>query len=83
MKCGFFYSTSSVGADCGLFSFYLYDSDSFQPDPNGILSFLIAELQAAEDAGQRAWVVGHMQPGGEDTLRDQVSLVGISSAKFS
>jgi sphingomyelin phosphodiesterase len=43
-----------------------------RPDPNGILAFLIKELQAAEDAGQRAWIIGHMPPGGPDTLHDQV-----------
>ena len=43
-----------------------------RPDPNGVLAFLIQELQAAEDAGQRAWIIGHMPPGGPDTLNDQV-----------
>jgi len=42
-------------------------------DPNGIFAFLIQQLQEAEDAGQRAWVIGHMPPGGPDTLHDQVS----------
>lgn len=52
-------------------NFWLYDSDRKQPDPNGILAFTIQELQAAEDAGQRAWIVAHMPPGTTDTLRDQ------------
>jgi hypothetical protein len=43
-----------------------------RPDPNGILAFLISSLQAAEDAGQRVWIIGHMPPGGPDALRDQV-----------
>ncbi|TDL22759.1 sphingomyelin phosphodiesterase [Rickenella mellea] len=50
---------------------WLYDSDEFQPDPNGLLQFLVEELQAAEDAGLRAWVIGHISPGRADFMRDQ------------
>ncbi|KAF8637872.1 hypothetical protein AX17_002498 [Amanita inopinata Kibby_2008] len=50
---------------------WLYDSDTPQPDPNGILEFAVRELQAAEDAGQRAWIIGHMPPSRADTLHDQ------------
>ncbi|RDB27900.1 putative sphingomyelin phosphodiesterase asm-3 [Hypsizygus marmoreus] len=53
------------------FNFWLYDSDDFQPDPNGIIAFVVRELQAAEDAGQRAWIIAHMPPGRQDTLNDQ------------
>lgn len=52
-------------------NFWLYDSDAFQPDPNDILAFTVQELQAAEDAGQRAWIIAHMAPGRGDTLSDQ------------
>ncbi|TFK73540.1 sphingomyelin phosphodiesterase [Pluteus cervinus] len=52
-------------------NFWLYDSDILQADPNGILGFTIQQLQAAEDAGQRVWIVAHMQPGSGDTLWDQ------------
>ncbi|KAJ8082854.1 hypothetical protein PM082_008711 [Marasmius tenuissimus] len=52
-------------------NFWLYDSNAQQPDPNGILSFLVSQLQAAEDTGLRAWVIGHMPPGIEDTFDDQ------------
>ncbi|KAJ3788487.1 Metallo-dependent phosphatase-like protein [Lentinula aff. detonsa] len=50
---------------------WLYDSDDQQPDPNGILSFLISQLQIAEDLGQRCWIIAHMPPGGGDVLLDQ------------
>lgn len=30
------------------------------------------ELQAAEDAGQRAWIIAHMPPSGGDAMHDQV-----------
>ncbi|KAH6908590.1 Metallo-dependent phosphatase-like protein [Coprinopsis sp. MPI-PUGE-AT-0042] len=53
-------------------NFWLYDSDTAQPDPNGFLSFLVAQLQAAEDAGERVWIIGHIPPGGrQDILLDQ------------
>lgn len=32
-------------------------------DNSGVFSFLIAELQAAEDAGERVWIVGHVLSG--------------------
>ena len=53
------------------------------PDPNSILSFLVDELQAAEDAGQRAWIFGHVPPGVSDTMRDQVrsSLDSVASRR--
>ncbi|CCM06931.1 uncharacterized protein FIBRA_09243 [Fibroporia radiculosa] len=54
-------------------NFWLYDSDDLQPDPNGILAFLVQELQAAEDAGQRAWIIAHMPPGRGDVAHDQSS----------
>lgn len=41
-------------------------------DPNGILAFIVQELQAAEDAGQRAWIIAHMPPGRGDVMHDQV-----------
>lgn len=41
-------------------------------DPNGILAFAARELQAAEDAGQRAWIIAHMSPGNVDAILDQV-----------
>ncbi|KAF9031644.1 sphingomyelin phosphodiesterase [Hymenopellis radicata] len=50
---------------------WIYDSDEQHPDPNGIMAFAVQELQAAEEAGQRVWIIGHMPPGGPDTLHDQ------------
>ncbi|KAF5389664.1 hypothetical protein D9757_004095 [Collybiopsis confluens] len=50
---------------------WLYDSDTFQPDPNGILSFMVETLQAAERAGQKVWVIGHIPLGKADTVEDQ------------
>ena len=47
-----------------------------RPDPNGILAFAAQELQAAEDAGQRAWIIAHMPPSSSDALYDQVIKCG-------
>jgi hypothetical protein len=33
------------------------------PDVSGMLRFVTDELQAAEDAGQRVWILGHVLPG--------------------
>ncbi|KAF7357082.1 Saposin B-type domain-containing protein [Mycena sanguinolenta] len=52
-------------------NYWLYDSDVVQPDPNGVIAFLVNALQAAEDAGDRAWIIGHIPLGKEDTLIDQ------------
>ncbi|KAJ6527327.1 sphingomyelin phosphodiesterase [Mycena vulgaris] len=52
-------------------NYWLYDSDVLQPDPNGIIAFVVDALQAAEDAGDRAWIIGHIPLGKEDTLIDQ------------
>ncbi|KAF8195288.1 sphingomyelin phosphodiesterase [Mycena galopus ATCC 62051] len=52
-------------------NYWLYDSDVLQPDPNGIIAFLVDALQAAEDAGDRAWIIGHIPLGKEDTMHDQ------------
>ncbi|KAA1108823.1 hypothetical protein PGT21_026556 [Puccinia graminis f. sp. tritici] len=51
-------------------NFWLYDSDDFQPDPNGILAWLIGELQDAENRGQKAWIIGHLSPGKADCLHE-------------
>lgn len=37
--------------------------NSTNPDNSGIFSFLIQELQAAEDAGERVWIIGHVLTG--------------------
>ncbi|KAF5311082.1 hypothetical protein D9619_007799 [Psilocybe cf. subviscida] len=50
---------------------WLFDSENQQPDPNGILAFAVQELQAAEDAGQRAWIIAHMPPSSGDAFHDQ------------
>ncbi|SCV68233.1 BQ2448_354 [Microbotryum intermedium] len=57
-------------------NFWLYDHDEPLWDPNGILTWLSHELHAAEKAGQRAWIIGHMPFGKVDALRDQSNYAG-------
>ncbi|KAG9233801.1 sphingomyelin phosphodiesteras-like protein [Amylocarpus encephaloides] len=42
---------------------YLNLINSSDPDASGSLSFMISELQAAEDAGERVWIIGHVLSG--------------------
>ncbi|KAJ7813657.1 sphingomyelin phosphodiesterase [Mycena olivaceomarginata] len=69
------YSAKVPGMDLRIIAvnthYWLYDSDVLQPDPNGIIAFAVDALQAAEDAGDRAWIIGHIPLGKEDTLIDQ------------
>ncbi|KAJ5747833.1 uncharacterized protein N7511_009529, partial [Penicillium nucicola] len=51
------------------YNFYMYQ-DPMEKDPNGQFEWLIKELQAAEDAGQRAWLISHIPPGLTDHFRD-------------
>ncbi len=44
------------------------------PIPNGVIAFAVQQLQAAEDAGQRAWIIAHMPPSSGDAFHDQVSI---------
>lgn len=37
--------------------------NTINPDVSGMLKFLIQELQAAEDAKERVWILGHVLPG--------------------
>lgn len=38
------------------------------PDPNGILRWLADQLQSAEDADQKAYIVGHVPPASHDVM---------------
>ncbi|KAG0342553.1 hypothetical protein BG000_003552 [Podila horticola] len=49
-------------------SFFNY-ADSQDTDPLGELKWLIHQLQAAEDAGERVWIIAHVGPTMSDCLR--------------
>lgn len=42
---------------------YLNYINTSNPDVSGMLNFLIQELQAAEDASERVWILGHVLAG--------------------
>ena len=50
-------------------NFYLYGA-TMPRDPNGLFTWLVAELSRAEHNGERVWILGHMPMGGWDALRD-------------
>ncbi|KAF9438133.1 hypothetical protein BGZ76_009588 [Entomortierella beljakovae] len=58
---------------CYTMNFYLYSHTS-DYDPNGEIKWLIAQLQAAEDAGERVWIIGHVGPSQTDCLQNWSAL---------
>lgn len=46
---------------------YLNFINTTDPDVSGSLKFMIDELQAAEDAGERVWILGHVLSGWDGT----------------
>lgn len=51
-------------------NYWLYET-TMEADPSGMLAWLAAELEAAETAGERVWLLGHMPLGSTDAFRDQ------------
>ncbi|KAI1321164.1 hypothetical protein EDD11_007730 [Mortierella claussenii] len=58
---------------CYTLNFYLYVKTN-DYDPNGELKWLITQLQAAEDAGERVWIIGHVAPSQTDCLQNWSAL---------
>jgi sphingomyelin phosphodiesterase len=52
-------------------------------DPSGQLAWLATELEAAETAGERVWLMGHMPLGSSDAFHDQSEYFGKSSCHYS
>lgn len=50
-------------------NFWLYEP-TMQRDPAGLLAWLVTELQAAETAGERVFILGHMPMGRPDAFHD-------------
>ncbi|KAG0065047.1 hypothetical protein BGZ92_005635 [Podila epicladia] len=49
-------------------SFFNY-ANTHDTDPLGEIQWLIHQLQAAEDAGKRVWIIAHVGPSMTDCLR--------------
>ncbi|KAF9917474.1 hypothetical protein BX616_000874, partial [Lobosporangium transversale] len=58
---------------CYTLNFYLYGKIK-DYDPNGELKWLITQLQAAEDAGERVWIISHVGPSQTDCLQNWSAL---------
>jgi sphingomyelin phosphodiesterase len=50
-------------------NFWLYEK-TMETDPSGQLAWLVNELDAAETAGERVWLLGHMPMGSGDAFHD-------------
>jgi sphingomyelin phosphodiesterase len=50
-------------------NFWLYEK-TMETDPSGQLAWLVSELQAAEQNGERVYIIGHMAMGLGDALHD-------------
>ncbi|KAH1429748.1 hypothetical protein KXX22_000333 [Aspergillus fumigatus] len=55
---------------------YFNNINSTNPDNSGVFSWIIDELQKAEDAGERVWIIGHVLSGwdGSNSLPDPTNL---------
>lgn len=51
-------------------NYWMYE-ETMESDPSGMLTWLASELEAAEAAGERVWILGHMPLGSSDAFRDQ------------
>ncbi|KAI9473630.1 MAG: Metallo-dependent phosphatase-like protein [Benjaminiella poitrasii] len=54
---------------CYILNWWLYEHP-IQKDPNGVLSWLIDELQDSEDMHERVWIIGHIAPGDNTCFHD-------------
>jgi sphingomyelin phosphodiesterase len=50
-------------------NYYLY-TEPFERDPSGQWAWLVSQLEAAEAASQRVYIIGHMPPGATDAFHD-------------
>ncbi|KAI7866585.1 Metallo-dependent phosphatase-like protein [Spinellus fusiger] len=54
---------------CYTLNWWLYENPR-QRDPNGILAWLVKELQDSEDKDERVWIIGHIAPGDSTCFYD-------------
>jgi sphingomyelin phosphodiesterase len=57
-------------------NFWVYEA-TMERDPSGALAWLVSELEAAETAGERVWILGHMPMGTTDVFHDQSQYFGV------
>lgn len=54
----------------------LEQENTMERDPAGQLAWLVSELEGAEQAGERVWIMGHMPLGKADAFHDQSQYYG-------
>ncbi|KAK3837051.1 MAG: Metallo-dependent phosphatase-like protein [Linnemannia elongata] len=67
---------------CYIANFYLYGHTS-EYNPHGEVQWLIQQLQAAEDIGERVWIIGHIPPSQVDCINNWSSLYRQVVARYS
>lgn len=65
--CGFLSRTLTCVCTVGYRANYFNYINMTTHDPSGMLRFLTDELQEAEEAGERVWIMGHVLSGWDGT----------------
>ncbi|KAH7152207.1 Metallo-dependent phosphatase-like protein [Dactylonectria estremocensis] len=63
-------------------NYWLYQKSMIQ-DPSGQIAWLVGELDAAEKAGERVYLVGHMPLGDQDCFHDQSNYLDQVVSRYS
>lgn len=67
---------------CYVLNWWLYESP-MERDPNGVLEWLINELQDAEDKNEKVWIIGHIAPGDNTCFHDYSNYYGQIVDRYS
>ncbi|KAF7872568.1 hypothetical protein EAF04_003488 [Stromatinia cepivora] len=63
-------------------NYWLYEA-TMEKDPSGQLAWLVTELQAAETAGERVYIIGHMPMGSSDVFHDTSNYFNQITQRYS
>ncbi|KAG6020846.1 hypothetical protein E4U40_005789 [Claviceps sp. LM458 group G5] len=74
-----------IGINTNLYYYlnlWLY-MEPMNPDPEGQLKWLVQELAAAEQMGEKVWIIGHMPMGDVDVMRHSSNMFNQITSRFS
>ncbi|KAG6062075.1 hypothetical protein E4U32_002673 [Claviceps aff. humidiphila group G2b] len=74
-----------IGINTNLYYYlnlWLY-MEPMSPDPDGQLKWLVEELAAAEQMGEKVWIIGHMPMGDVDVMRHSSNMFNQITSRFS
>ncbi|KAG5914306.1 hypothetical protein E4U61_005896 [Claviceps capensis] len=74
-----------IGINTNLYYYlnlWLY-MESMGPDPDGQLEWLVQELAAAEQMGEKVWIIGHMPMGDVDVIQHSSNMFNQITSRFS